>query len=74
MRQATEIRRHPESYKTGAKHPEGHDGRDPGTESAQKQMSVSEQRDEEDGPSSWEDHPKMLTDMCERYLHMLISS
>jgi len=54
MRQAPEIRRHPESNKTGAKHPEGHDGRDPGTESAQKQMSISEQRDEEDGPSSWD--------------------
>jgi len=32
MRQATEMRRHPESNKTGAKHPEGHDVRDPGTE------------------------------------------
>jgi len=54
MRQATEIRRHPESKKSGAKHPEGHDPRDPGTEFAQKQMSISEQRDEEDGPSSWD--------------------
>jgi len=54
MRQATEIRRHQESNKTGAKHPEGHDGHDPGTEFVQKQMSISEQRDEEDGPSSWD--------------------
>jgi len=54
MHQATEIRRHPESNKTRAKHPEGHDLRDPRTEFAQKQMSVSEQRDEEDGPSSWD--------------------
>jgi len=51
MHQATEIRRHQESNKTRAKQPEGHDGRDPRTESAQKQMSIS---DEEDGPSSWD--------------------
>jgi len=50
MRQATEIRRHQESNKTGAKQPEGHDIRDPRTEFVQKQMSISEQRDEEDGP------------------------
>jgi len=54
MRQATEIRRHQEGNKTGAKRPEGHDLGDPGTEFAQKQMSISEQRDEEDGPSSWD--------------------
>jgi len=54
MHQAPEIRRHPESNKTRAKHPEGHDGRDPRTESAQEQLSISEQRDEEDGPSSWD--------------------
>jgi len=54
MRQDTEIRRHQESNKTRAKQPEGHDGRGPGTESAQKQRSVSEQSDEEDGPSSWD--------------------
>ena len=54
MRQATEIRRHQESNKTEAKQPEGHGGRDPGTEFAQRQMSISEQRDEEDGPSSWD--------------------
>jgi len=54
MRQATGIRRHPESNKTGAKKPEGHDGRDPRTEFVQKQTSISEQRDEEDGPSSWD--------------------
>jgi len=54
MRQATEIRRHQKSNKTRAKHPEGHDIRDPGTEFAQKRMSISEQRDEEDGPSSWD--------------------
>jgi len=54
MRQATEIRRHQESNKTRAKQAEGHDGRDPRLEFAQKQMSISEQSDEEDGPSSWE--------------------
>jgi len=54
MCQAPEIRRHQESNQTGAKHPEGHDGRDPRTESVQKQRSISEQRDEEDGPSSWD--------------------
>jgi len=54
MRQATEIRRHQESNKTGAKQPEGHDIRDARTEFAQKEMSISEQRDEEDGPSSWD--------------------
>jgi len=54
MHQATEIRRHPESNKTEAKQPEGHGGRDPRTEFAQRQMSISEQRDEEDGPSSWD--------------------
>jgi len=54
MRQAPETRRHPESNKTGAKQPEGHDIRDPTTGFAQKQMSISEQRDEEDGPSSWD--------------------
>jgi len=54
MRQATEIRRHQESNKTRAKQPEGHDIRDPGTEFVQKQMSISKQRDEEDGPSSWD--------------------
>jgi len=54
MRQAPEIRRHQESNKMAAKRPEGHDGRDPGTEFAQRQMSISEQRDEEDGPSSWD--------------------
>jgi len=54
MRQATEIRRHQESNKTRAKQPEGHDIRDPGTEFAQKQTSISEQRDEEDRPSSWD--------------------
>jgi len=54
MRQATEIRRHQESNKTRAKHPEGHDVRDARTESAQKQMSISEQCDKEDGPSSWD--------------------
>jgi len=53
MRQAPEIRRHPESNKTRAKQPEGHDVRDPRTEFAQKQMSISKQHDEEDGPSSW---------------------
>jgi len=52
-RQATEIRRHQESNKTRAKHPEGHDIRDARTEFAQKQMSISEQR-EEDRPSSWD--------------------
>ena len=54
MRQATEIRRHQEGNETRAKHPEGHGVCDPGTESAQKQRSTSEQRDEEDGPSSWD--------------------
>jgi len=54
MRHATEIRTHQESNKTGAKQPEGHDIRDPGTEFAQKQMSISEQHDKEDGPSSWD--------------------
>ena len=54
MRQATEIRRHQEGNKTGAKRPEGHDLGDPETEFAQKQMSISEQRDEEDGLSSWD--------------------
>jgi len=54
MRQATEIRKHQETNKTRTKHPEGHDVRDPRTEFAQKQMSVSEQRDEKDGPSSWD--------------------
>jgi len=54
MRQAAEIKRHQDSDKTGAKQPEGHDVRDPRTEFAQKQMSFSEQRDEEDGPSSWD--------------------
>jgi len=54
MRWATEIKRHQESNKTGAKQPGGHDIRDPRTEFAQKQMSISEQRDEEDGPSSWD--------------------
>jgi len=51
MRQATEIRRHQEGNKTRAKR---RDLRDPGTEIAQKQMSISEQRDEEDGTSSWD--------------------
>jgi len=76
MSQATEIRRHQESNKTRAKQSEGHDIRDPRTEFAQKQTSIGEQHDEEDGPSSWDPqrHPKMLTNMCERYLHMLISS
>jgi len=54
MHQATEIRRHQESNKTRAKQPEGHDRRDPRTEFAQTQMSISEQCDEEDGPSSWD--------------------
>ena len=54
MRQDTEIRRHQESNKTRAKQPEGHDTRDPRTEFAQKQTSISEQRDDEDGPSSWD--------------------
>jgi len=54
MRQVTEIRRHPESNKTGAKPHEGHDVRDPGTEFAQKQMSISEQSGEENGPSPWD--------------------
>ena len=51
MRQATEIRRHQESNKTRAKQPEGHDGRDPGTEFVQKQRSISDQRDEDDDES-----------------------
>jgi len=54
MCQATEIRRHQESNKTGAEQPEGHDIHDARTEFAQKQMSISEQHDEEDGPSSWD--------------------
>jgi len=54
MCQATEIRRHQESNKTRAKQPEGHDTRDPRTEFEQKKMSISEQCDEEDGPSSWD--------------------
>jgi len=54
MRQATEIRRRQESNKTRAKQPEGHDIRDPRTEFAQKQTSISKQCDEEDGPSSWD--------------------
>jgi len=54
MRQATEIRRHQESNKTRVEQREGHDVRDPRTEFAQKQMSISEQRDKEDGPSSWD--------------------
>jgi len=54
MRQAPEIRRHQERNNNGAKQPEGHEIRDPGTEFAQKQMSISEQRDENDGPSSWD--------------------
>jgi len=54
MRQATEIKRHQESNNIRAKQPEGHDIRDPRTESAQKKMSISEQCDEEDGPSSWD--------------------
>jgi len=54
MRQATEIRRHQEGNKTGAKRPEGHDLGDPGTEFAQKQMSISEERDEEHRPASWD--------------------
>jgi len=54
MRPATEIRRHQESNKTRAKQPEGHDIRDLGTEFAQKQRSISEHHDEEDGPSSWD--------------------
>jgi len=62
MRQATEIRRHQESNTTGAKQPEGHDIRDPRTGFAQKQMSISEQRDEEDGPSSWD--PPKTTQRC----------
>ena len=45
---------HQESNKTRAKHPEGHGIRDPGTEFAQKRRSISEQRDEEGGPSSWD--------------------
>jgi len=53
MRQATEIRRHQEGNKMGAKQPEGHDLRDPGTEFVQKHTSLSEHRDEENGPSSW---------------------
>ena len=62
VRQATEIWRHQESNKTRAKQAEGHDGHDPRTEFAQKQMSISEQHEEEDGPSSWD------------ILHILISS
>jgi len=54
MRRATEIRRHQESKTTRAKQPEGHDGHDPRAESAQKQRPISDQRDEEDGPSSWD--------------------
>ena len=54
MCQAIEIRRHQESNKTGAKQPEGHDVRDPRTESVQKQMSISGHCDEEDGPSPWD--------------------
>jgi len=54
MCQATEIRRHQEGNKTRAKHPEGHDIRDLRTEFAQKQRSISEHRDEEDVPSSWD--------------------
>jgi len=54
MHRAPEIRRHQESNQTRAKQPAGHDGRDPRAESAQKQRSISEQRDEEDGPSSWD--------------------
>jgi len=54
MCQATEIRRHQESNKSRAKQPEEHDLCDPGTEFAQKQMSISERHDEEDGPSSWD--------------------
>jgi len=65
MCQAPEIRRHPESNQTRAKRPEGQDGRDPGTESAQKQMSISEQRDEEDGPSSWD--PQRLPKDAKRH-------
>ena len=59
---------HQESNKTRAKHPEGHDVRDPRTEFAQKQMSISEQHDEEEGLhlGTPKDHPKMLTDMRER--------
>jgi len=49
MCQAPEIRRHQE---TRAKQPEGHDGRDPRIGSVQKQRSISEDCDEEDGPSS----------------------
>jgi len=52
MHQAPEITRHQEGNETRAKRPEGHDGRDPRAESARRQMSISEQRDEEDGPSS----------------------
>jgi len=54
MRQATEITRHQEINKTRAKQPEGHYIRDPRTEFEQKQMSINEQRDEEDGLSPWD--------------------
>ena len=54
MRQAPEIRRHQEGNETRAKQPEAHDGRDPRAESAQKQRSISKQRDEEDWSSSWD--------------------
>jgi len=70
MRQATKIRRHQEGNNTRAKHPEGHDVRDLRTEFAQKRMSISEQHDEEDGPSSWD--PQRPPKDANRY--MLISS
>jgi len=76
MHQAPEIRRHQESNKTRARQPEGHDGRDPGTELAQKQTSISNTVMKRMGLhlGTPEDHPGMLTDMSERYLHLLISS
>ena len=52
MHQATEIRRHQEGNKARAKQHEGHDICDFRTEFAQKQRSISEHCDEEDGPSS----------------------
>jgi len=73
MRQATEIRRHQERNKTRAKQPEGHDlelslrrNKHQSTNSMMKRMGLR--------LGTPKDHPKTLTDMRERYLHLLISS
>jgi len=77
MRQTIKIRKHQESNKTKAKQPERHDiyvilklslsrNKCQSVNSVMKKMGLH--------LGTPKDHPKMLTNMRERYLHMLISS